>query len=181
MYGLINKALQDLVCSRFGEATWEQIKERAGVEEDFFIGMDAYPDELTYRLVAAASERLAMPPEEVLKAFGEHWVLYTGREGYGSLLDMAGRSLKEFLLNLDNMHAHIALSFSNLRPPSFRCTDVTDSSLRLHYHSTRAGLAPLVVGLVQGLGSMFHTEVTIQQSADRAAGADHDEFIVSFL
>ena len=26
MYGLINKALQDLVCSRFGEATWEQSK-----------------------------------------------------------------------------------------------------------------------------------------------------------
>jgi hypothetical protein len=180
MYGLVNKAVQDLVCSKFGEQTWEQIKERAGVEDEIFISMDAYPDDLTYRLVTATSETVGLSPADVLKAFGEYWVLFTAQEGYGNLLKMSGSTFKEFVLNLDNMHAHVGMTFSALRPPSFRCTDVTDSSLCLHYHSSRQGLAPMVEGLLQGLGTMFNTEVHVQQSADRSAGADHDEFVVSF-
>lgn len=26
MYGLVNKAIEDMVCSRFGKDTWEEIK-----------------------------------------------------------------------------------------------------------------------------------------------------------
>ena len=93
MYGLVNKAVEELVCSRFGEEAWETIKRKAGVEIDAFVSMDSYPDDVTYKLVAAASEVLAMPSDDILKAFGEYWVLYTAREGYGELLKMSGKSL----------------------------------------------------------------------------------------
>ncbi len=36
MYGLVNKAIQDMLCSRFGENTWQEIKQKAGIEVDFF-------------------------------------------------------------------------------------------------------------------------------------------------
>ena len=32
MYGLVNRAVEDLVCTNFGEETWEKIKEKAGVD-----------------------------------------------------------------------------------------------------------------------------------------------------
>lgn len=49
------------------------------VDEDAFISMEAYPDDLTHQLVRAASEELGMSPQEILQVFGEDWVLYTAK------------------------------------------------------------------------------------------------------
>ena len=84
MYGLVNAAVQDLVTSSFGADKWEAIKKRAEIDVDAFNRMAQYPDEVTFRLVRAASEVLDLPSDDVMGAFGEFWVLYTGREGYGT-------------------------------------------------------------------------------------------------
>jgi hypothetical protein len=55
---------------------------------------------------------------------------------------------------------------------------VDENSLRLHYRSHRAGLAPFVRGLIVGLGQMFDTAADVVQMADKSSGADHDEFLV---
>ena len=172
MYGLVNKAVVDLVCSKFGVETWNQIKQKAEVDLDVFVSMDAYPDEVTYRLVGAASDVLKIPPEKVLEAFGEWWVLYTANEGYGPLLNASGSTLREFLMNLDALHARVALTMPNLKPPRFRLVDVDATTMRLEYYSTRQGLAPMVIGLLRGLGVRFKTPIEISH----ARQTDHDEF-----
>jgi len=183
MYGLVTQALQDLVCSRFSEDTWETIKRNAGVDIDVFVSMEAYPDDVTYKLVGAASEVLGLSAEEVLKAFGEYWVSYTAKEGYGEILRMAGDTLPAFLQNLDNLHTRVGLIFPHLKPPSFWCTDMREDSLRLHYRpglDSRGGLEPFVIGLVNGLAVRFKTKIDINQTASRSQGADHDEFLITF-
>ncbi len=181
MYGMVNKAVEEMVCARHGEAMWEAVKQRAGVEEEVFISNEAYPDALTYRLVAAVSELTGASAPEVLEQFGEHWVLKTAREGYGELLDAGGRSLPEFLANLPNFHARVSMIFPRLLPPRFRVTEVKPGSLHLHYYTQRAGLAPFVVGLLKGLGVRFGTPVrSITLIASREQGADHDTFLVEW-
>jgi hypothetical protein len=59
MYGLVNKTLEDMVRSRYGDASWDAINRKAGVDVDASISMDAYPDDVTYKLVGAPSEVLA--------------------------------------------------------------------------------------------------------------------------
>lgn len=181
MYGLVNKAIQDLIATRFGEAKWQEVKATAGVSVPAFVGMNAYPDEVTHSLVEAASRVLGLSVDDVLETFGEHWILYTAQEGYGEMLEMAGRTLFEFLQNLDNLHSRVGLLFPELRPPSFRCTDITGGSLRLRYYSERPGLAPFVVGLVRGLGVRFNTPVSVTLERSRADGIDHDEFLVMLV
>ncbi len=180
MYGLVNKAIQELVCERFGEDAWEEVKTKAGLDIDVFLSMEGYPDDVSFGLLSAAGEVLGLTPEAVLEALGEYWVLYTGKQGYGEVLSMAGDTLPQFLQNLDGLHARVGLSFPNLKPPSFRCTDVREDSLRLHYHSDRPGLAPMVLGLVKGLGMMFETELEISHDEARDNGSDHDVFLVKF-
>ncbi|MFQ4145296.1 heme NO-binding domain-containing protein [Chlorogloeopsis sp. ULAP02] len=180
MYGLVNKAIQDMVCSRFDEKIWEEIKQKAEIEVDVFIRMEAYPDDITHRLVKAASAVLNLSPQAVMQAFGEYWVQYTAQEGYGELMDMSGDNLVEFLENLDNLHARVGISFPKLQPPSFECTDTEEETLSLHYRSNREGLAPMVIGLVKGLGTRFDTEVDITQTQSREEGAEHDEFLVKY-
>jgi hypothetical protein len=183
MYGLVNTALQDLVASRFGEDTWETIKRNAGVDIEVFVSLEAYPDDVTYKLVGAASAVLGLSAEEVLKAFGEYWVTYTAKEGYGELLKLAGDTLPAFLQNLDDLHTRVGLLFPHLKPPSFWCTDIREDSLRLHYRpgvDSREGLEPFVVGLLNGLAIRFKIEIEITQTAHRSQGADHDEFSIAF-
>jgi predicted hydrocarbon binding protein len=180
MYGLVNKAIQDMVCSRFGEETWKQIKHKAEIEVDVFISMEGYPDDITHRLVKAASIILGISAAEIMQLFGEYWVQYTSEEGYGEMMDMCGDTLPEFLENLDNLHARVGVSFPKLKPPSFECTDIDKNSLSLQYYSSREGLSPMVIGLVKGLGTKLDTEVDIIQTQSRDEGADHDEFLVKY-
>lgn len=89
-----------------------------------------------------------------------------------------GDTFREFMLNLPNFHARLSMIFPHLQPPEFACSDVEERSLRLHYQSHRAGLAPFVRGLITGLGQLFDTVVEVTHAADKSAGADHDEFII---
>jgi len=180
MYGMVNRAVEEMVCTHHGEAVWERIKATAGVDVDVFMSNEGCPDEMTYRLVGAASEVLGVPADKILEAFGEHWVLHTARDAYGGLMQAAGKSLPEFLSNLPNFHSRVAMIFPKLQPPRFQCTDVTDRSLKLHYRTHRRGLAPFVVGLMQGLGKMFVTPVTVRLVESRDDGADHDVFDVAW-
>jgi Haem-NO-binding len=130
--------------------------------------------------VTAASEALGLPEETILEEFGEYWTVYTAEAGYGPLLQFAGTSLFDFLQNLDNMHTRVALIFPELEPPSFWCSEITLQSLRLHYRSARPGLAPLVLGLVKGLGKRFGTPVTVTLDRSRDATRDHHQFVVRY-
>jgi hypothetical protein len=176
MYGMVNKAMKDMITARHGASTWEFIRRQANIDVDVFVSNQPYPDEMTYNLVAAASQSLGIPAEQILESFGEHWVLETAEKGYGFLLKAGGNTFTEFLENLPNFHSRIALMYPDLKPPRFNYTDVTEKSLTFHYFSDRAGLAPFVTGLLKGLGKRFKVTVEVTQSASRDAGADHDEF-----
>ncbi len=180
MYGMVNKAIEEMVTAAHGEPTWLEIKRRAGVADPIFISNEGYPDEITYRLVGAASDVLALPADRILHAFGEHWVLNTARKGYGHLMTAGGSSLGEFIGNLPLFHDRVALLYPKLAPPRFEVTDRTERSLQLHYLSHRAGLTPFVAGLISGLGKMFETPVRATLTAAKAAGADHDIFLVEW-
>jgi hypothetical protein len=143
--------------------------------------MDSYPDDITYGLVGATARVLGLDAAAVLEGFGEHWVLYTAQSGYGELLGMFGTDLRSFLANLDNLHSHVGMSFPALRPPSFELEQrAGDPYLLLHYRSERAGLAPMVRGLLRGLGKRFAQEIRVDQVAHRGPD-DHDVFRIETL
>ena len=178
MYGLVNRAVEELVVSNFGDEKWQAIKAKSGVDVEVFISNEGYPDEITYKLVGAAVEVLGLPAEQVLIAFGEHWVLKTAAENYGPMMKSGGRTLRDFLVNLPNFHTRVAMIYPNLQPPRFACSDVTDTSLNLHYHTHRPGLTSFVVGLVQGLGKLYNTPLTCTIAERKDEGADHDVFAI---
>lgn len=180
MHGLVNQAIRDLAVKVGGEPLWSDIKTRAGVDVEVFVSMQAYPDDVTYRLVDAASSALGISAAEMLHAFGKHWILYTARQGYGAIFEMMGRTLPDFLGNLDAMHARLSLSMPRLRPPSFVCDHVSEGHMRLEYWSHRPGLASMVLGLLDGLAQMYGVSIDVIRGASRDNGDDHDEFIIAY-
>ena len=180
MYGIVNKAVKGLILENYGESTWEKVKDHSGVDIDVFLSNEPYDDAITYKLAISASEVLGTPLSDVLNAFGEYWILRTGMENYGSLMEAGGDSLREFLVNLPNFHSRVMLMFPNLEPPEFRVSDIESDSVHVHYYSHRPALAEFVRGLLHGLAKMFKTEVEIKLLESREDGHDHEVFKVSW-
>lgn len=180
MYGLVNNALQNMVSDEHGQDVWQRIVARVPDCPAEFVSMETYSDEVTYGLVGATCEELGVEAGSFLHELGEYWIPYASRAGYSAFLERGGRSLPEFLQGLDAMHSRLALTYSKLKPPSFRVSDIEDTSLRLHYYSDRPGLQTFVVGLLHGLAKRFGTTVEVELLEGREMHSDHDTFLVRY-
>ncbi|MFM2337010.1 MAG: hypothetical protein RL115_203 [Bacteroidota bacterium] len=180
MYGIVNRAIQDLITKNYGEEVWDKVLQTSGVDIEFFLSNEPYDDDITYKLAGAAATTLEISVAEVLQAFGEWWILKTGKEKYGGLMQAGGNNLKEFLINLPLFHNRIMLMYPKLTPPEFKISDVQSNSLHVHYHSKREGLQEFVRGLLSGLAKMFDTVITIDLLQSRDEGKTHEIFKVSW-
>ena len=180
MYGIVNKAIEELVIANFGEEKWEVVKQRSGIDIDYFISSEPYDDDITFKLAQAVSQEMGMTFSAVFIAFGEWWVVKTTKEKYGGLMESGGNDLKEFLINLPVFHNRVMLIYPKLTPPEFRVSDIAENSINLHYFSKREGLQDFVRGLIQGLGLMYKTAVTINLIQTRDEGSTHEIFNISW-
>lgn len=180
MYGIVNRAIEDLVVVNFGHEKWEAVKAKSGVDIDYFLSNEPYDDDITFKLAGAVSEVMEMTIANVLEAFGEWWILKTGKEKYGGLMEAGGHNLREFLVNLPLFHNRIMLIYPKLTPPEFQVTDIEDNSIHVHYYSKRQGLQEFVRGLLSGLGKMYQTPVNIELLQNRNDGHSHEIFKVSW-
>jgi len=180
MYGIVNKAIQELVIENFGEEKWETIKEKSKINVDYFISSEPYDDDITFKLAIAISEEMKLPLSAVLETFGEWWVLRIAKERYGGLMEAGGNGLKEFLLNLPAFHNRVMLIYPKLTPPEFRISNEEDNSVHIHYFSKRLGLQDFVRGLLIGLGKMYNTPANVVLIQEKNENSDHEVFKVSW-
>jgi hypothetical protein len=177
MYGLVNKAIQGLVSQRKGKDAWKRVTQNANTDASF-LSMETYPDEVTLALVGSAAAELDTDAASFLRELGYFWVTYTGSEGYGEMFNMWGQDMRSFLANLDEMHERVKASMPHLEPPSFTTENLEAGKIRLIYRSHRDGMAPMVIGLLEGLAAKFDTPMEIEHSVGRET-AGHDEFLLT--
>jgi hypothetical protein len=180
MYGLVNKAIKDLVTQRFGEDKWLEICKLSDFNQGEFIAMNTYPDALTYTLVKNASQVLKADADVILEAFGEYWILYTADEGYNELMNITGNTFVEFLENLDMLHYRMNNIMPQLAAPQFTVRNKMENSVELEYRSHREGLTPMLFGLLKGLGKRFELEVTVELIQKKDESNDCHVFLINW-
>ncbi|VEU41405.1 unnamed protein product [Pseudo-nitzschia multistriata] len=171
MFGWINDCTECLVLTKFGEETWQQIKEKAGceVEDGGFLRYKYYPDSDTVQLVVAASEVLGIEVDDVLFAFGDYFIDYVQENGYSNVLKCLGSNLRDWLSNLNSLHDHLQASYpKGFVAPVFWSEDDEASSkcaILVHYYSHRGSLlVPLVVGIIKKVARVyFDIEIEMDQ------------------
>ena len=162
MYGLVHTSVRDMVLKNHGPATWEQIRSTAGVGDEDFLAMKSYSDSIILNVVSATSETLKITPEECLNAFGQFWVLDTAAKHYKEMIHGFGSNMWALLENLDHMHDRMSSTFPGYAPPSFFLDSKGNGTYLLHYRSSRQGLTPFVIGLLNGLAIHFKTNIDIK-------------------
>ncbi|MFK8081948.1 MAG: heme NO-binding domain-containing protein [Granulosicoccus sp.] len=166
MYGLVNRAMEDLVKTSFGKHAWQTVTAKAGVENLAINDLQDYEDSLTFDLVMAASEVFMQSPDILLRLFGRHWIMYTGREGWHEFFDMTCADSIGFLKQLDKMHGRLLQTMPNARTPKITLHEVADG-YELDYESHRAGLALFFQGIVEGLVEYYEEAWVIDQIKNR--------------
>ena len=176
MYGLVNNLLAGTLQRQYGEAVWRDIAARLPFDASFFVSMKPYPDEWSYARVGTACELTGDTPENLLRCVGHRWVSENSAGEYKDLFTINGPDIFTFLSNLNSMHAALGNQMPGLRPPSFLVRRDGEAIILVRYYSTRAGLAPLVTGLLEGLCDFFGEPGTVSHIRQRADERDYDEF-----
>lgn len=180
MYGLINRSIRDLVLEKYGHSAWEGVLRRSALDVEFFVTHQAYPDEVTLKLIRAVSTETGVEMDAFLRQLGQWWIVETAAKSYGNLLSRLGSSFPEAVKNLPNLHTRVRLIFPELQPPEFDVELTASNRCRVEYRSHRRGLQPFVVGLFEGMGNFWEVSVEVRQVASVEAGAECDVFEVAW-
>lgn len=163
MYGLVNKAIKKVVIDQSSLNTWERVCLKSKFDEEDFVGMYPYPDELSIDLISNSAIELNLTFDELLYIIGDYWMTHTAVEGYGDMLNLAGNNFPDFLSNLNMLHHHVQNLMSELRPPHFRVKILSSDTLILTYSTQRFGLISLLLGILKGLGKRFNVSLEIDE------------------
>ncbi|XP_055331352.1 guanylate cyclase soluble subunit beta-1-like isoform X2 [Paramacrobiotus metropolitanus] len=180
MHGITVRAVELLVCQKFGEDAWERMKVAAGLKiSGNFLVTEYYSDIVTYRLVDAAEEILGVSSEQFWEVLGEYFFDYVVEYGYSRLLSVLGETPVEFLENLDTLHCALGRVYP-IRPPLFRCETRKNGMYLLHYYSKRRNMEYYMMGLLRRtLDVLYKTKIELVL-LEKNEHEDHCTFSISF-
>lgn len=168
MYGMIHRAVRQMVLDRAGKLAWSEIEAMAGIGQSELISAESYDDAITLRLIAGAAECSKVTLDEFLLEFGRYWIQYAEQGSFGAILKFTGNDLPTFLRNLNRLHGSVQSVMPVAQMPSFIVVREEDGLIELDYSSSRQGMVPFVEGLLQGLLDRFglqgHVEHTYPET-----------------
>ena len=87
--------------------------------QENFPPKDAYPEGQLMKMGKKAMNVLDMKDEEFYEGMGAYFVGLTKELGFFTFIEHLGRELRDFFLNLDNLHDYLKFKFPRMKPPSF--------------------------------------------------------------
>jgi hypothetical protein len=183
MRGVIFQELKELVRVKLGGQAWTTLLSEAGVETTIYSAMGSYPDTELARLLAAFSNRLGRPIQDVLEDLGQFmvvrfykfrpylfdpkWDFLDAVEHIGDLVKQVA-SVQQPLPDEDVEQ----VVFSHKRDAPTRVTTLY-SSPRMYCH--------LWKGCMKGFAQHFEVDIAITEPFCMLQGDDHCEIIVDLL
>ncbi|CAM1326905.1 Uncharacterised protein g9354 [Pycnogonum litorale] len=171
MYGLILMNMREYVVNEWGEEMWEVFRKEAGISQSTFSTHQVYPDKWITSAGEKVQEVLNIDEKQFFSSMGASFVRFLGPYGYHVMLKVLGRHLRNFINNLDNLHAYLTFSYPQLEAASFFCENETDKGLTLHYRSKRRGFVWYVSGQIKEVGRMFYkTDIDVELITQEVQG-----------
>lgn len=167
MKGVIITCLESLVKEQFGQHSWEDILEEAGLERHAIFNMTSnVKDESVLEIVNATCKVLNLTLPQAADAFGDYWVNVYAPRVY-SMYFRKAHSAKEMLLHMDKLHETVTASIPDAHPPRFDYEWQDEKTLIMHYKSHR-GMLDFLIGLIKGVGTYYNEELRVTKQNETA-------------
>merc|ERR1719309_681169 len=102
-----------------------------------------------------AMKILSMKDEEFYEGMGRYFVTLAKDAGYERTILQLGRRIRDFFLNLDNLHDYLKYTFPKMKAPSFFIETEDASSLMMQYRTRRRGFHYYVQGQVKEIAKLL--------------------------
>jgi Haem-NO-binding len=160
--GTIIVCLRELVLARKGDAGWSDVLIRVSLDPAsiYTLHQDVGEPE-TIALFVASGDVLGLSSVELYDAFGLHWCVVYAPKIYKSFY-RKHNSTREFILDINGIHARLTAAIPNARPPRFQVEELGARSLLVTYSSSRQ-LIDLAVGLARGLGAHYNEKLSVKK------------------
>jgi len=169
MKGIIFQLLEDVVVDAYGEPTWDELLDAAGLD-GVYTSLGSYDDAEITALVSAAAAKLSLPEGEVLRWFGQRAI--PGMAKRWPEFFTAHQTTVPFLLSLnDVIHPEVRKLYAGAYCPHFAFTLPPDGSLMIGYRSPRK-LCDLAHGFIFGAGDHYGEALAVQHRECMHDGAD---------
>jgi hypothetical protein len=156
--------LAELVEKQFGQNTWQQVLEAAGVPVTRkFLMIETTSDSDFENLLLATGQVLEWSEEQTSQAFGEHWCTVFAPRLYAQYFKRVTNA-RDFLLHMNGVHGRVTQGVSNVNAPAFDYEDGGPGRLVMEYRSDRH-LEELWIGLIKGVGKAYNERLVINRLA----------------
>jgi hypothetical protein len=149
--GIVFTFLQDVVTDEYGEQTWDDLLDAAGVD-GAYTAVATYPDEQMSALVGAASAALGLPGDDILVWFGRKCIAKFAAD-YPELFEGHSSARSLALALNDIIHPQVRKLMPGAYIPQFGYNE-ENGPLEISYTSKRR-LCSFAEGLLLGTCDHF--------------------------
>jgi hypothetical protein len=158
--GVVFNLLEEVVVREGGEDLWDSLLDKAGLQ-GAYTSLGSYPDADLFRLVAAASEALGVPADEVVRRFGRN-ALPLLAQSYPRFFAPHTTTRSLMLTLNDIIHPEVRKLYPGVEVPMFEFDVSSDEVLVMGYASPRK-LCAFAEGLIEGTAAHDGERVAILQ------------------
>jgi hypothetical protein len=164
MHGLINRGIQRFVAESYGEAKWKASTERAGIGFTDFEAMLSYDDAITLSVLAAVSDVLGRPREDLLEDIGTYLVTNPRMQALRRLLRFGGVTFTDFLHSLDDLPDRTRLAVSDLVLPRLELREDAPDRFSLRCYSDMEGWGHFFMGVLRAMADDYGALVYLEHA-----------------
>ncbi len=169
MKGITLNILEKVVNAEYGANTWDDLL-AAAQSDGAFTSLGNYPDAALFKIVGAASQALKLPPEAIVRWFGQR-MLPRLAQRYPPLFT-PHTATRPFLLTLNSViHPEVRKLYPGADTPEFDFDTSSPEVLVMTYRSKRR-LCALAEGLLEGAAAHYREKITIDHPVCMNRGAD---------
>ena len=156
MYGLIFENFSGYIKVKYGEDAWDNVRRLSNIDSPTFSIHQVYPEQLLGKIAKKTFTTLGCNADEFFEGMGFYFVEFAAQYGYGDVLALLGRELRDFLNGLDNLHEYLKFSYPRIRAPSYFVDNETPQGLMLHYRSKRRGFTTYTIGQLKAMAETYY-------------------------
>jgi hypothetical protein len=176
MKGIIFNMLEDMVVSQCGMQVWNELLAKHAPSDRVYLSAKSYAEDELFGMVQDVAQRLNLPAQEVVKAFGRFLF-----GGLASRHDDVVKRFSDFSSLVLGIHDVIHLEVNKLyhEPslPTITGKIVSPTRIELTYASPRK-LCYCAEGLLYGAAEHFKQSIAISHPTCMHHGAEHCTLII---
>lgn len=177
MKGIVFHLLEQVVTKHYGEKTWDTLLLDAGLE-GVYTSLGSYDDAELFKIVGAASQRLGLPPGDIVSWFGRNAMPLLSHH-YGKVF-ANHTSTRAFVLTLNSIiHPEVRKMYPGADVPNFDFDTSSPDVLVMHYRSKRQ-MCSFAEGLLLGAADHFQETAHIDHPLCMHRGDPHCELRIRF-